>query len=113
MERECWRAVIDMNRDWTIANLGSLVQRIQDDNCLSCQYAAKAGQLIVLLKEAHTLRDAPSGTHEFARGWEAHKSAAWLANEIGHEIEWQAIKLYDDGRVVPQSAGSIHRGFVL
>jgi hypothetical protein len=113
MERECWRATVVVEEDLSVNWLADLVEAIKADTCLSCTYSASRRELVVLLDKAHSLKDAPSGTHEFARGWLAYRSAALLTRRIGKPVEWHPVKVYDSGRVAPHSSSSIHKSFTL
>lgn len=109
MERECWQAIAKVPEEMSIGELQGLLVDLNSRPCLYVYTNIQERQVVLLLEEPKTLRDAPSGTHEFARGWLAHADAA-LAAKYLKPLEWKPIKKYDNGRIILDTS-TIRSGF--
>lgn len=110
-EQECWRAVVDLPEGMSLGELHGIMRDLGERRSLTVQFFAAHRRLILFLHETDHLSGAPSGTHDFARGWLAHEAAAAAARYL-KPLDWEPVKWYPDGRVIPDSS-SIRSGFRL
>lgn len=103
MNERCWRTTVVLPETMSIGELDGILSDLGGRPCLRIRYEASVRTLVIYLMEAHVLKDAPAGTHEFARGWLAHADASRAAYFL-KPLAWRAGKLYDHSRWIPDTS---------
>lgn len=102
-ERRCWRTTTELAPTMSLGELDTIMNNLDNQPGMTAMFASKTRTLTLFLEEPSRLAGAPSGTHEFARGWLAHQAAAEASNRLG-PLDWSPVQWYDNGRVIPDKS---------
>lgn len=103
MEQKGWATEVVLPEEMTLREVAVLLEDLKARPCLKVQFRADTRMVTLYLIEPGILKDAPSGTHEFAHGWLMHADAVRAAHYL-KTLDWEPIKIYDQIRIVMDSS---------
>lgn len=79
-----------LKADMTVGDAEAIKDRLRRVDGLNLQVRGR--ELILLLNEPSSLKDAPPGDHDFARGWLILQSCIEVAKVFGEKVCWQPVE---------------------
>jgi hypothetical protein len=94
LNRSGWRCHPHTPQELTLGGWRDTLDRLTHVDCLTAVLNSRDAKVTLYIHEPNSYKNAPSGTHEFAYGWMAHK-AALLCRDIFGTLTWEPVEMRD------------------
>jgi hypothetical protein len=94
MNKFALRGDVKIPTNWRTSDIAHLVQQLNGSRWIKYDIDFINGSVIhVLITEPDKLGEAPSGTHEFAKGWIMNSTCNMIRQTVGYPTVWTELEI--------------------
>lgn len=103
------RAVIEVPSEWKVGKLNDIADACNAHGSVYNSYNPTKRKITLIVGDPRTLENAPSGSHDFARGWIMHAFIKNITMIAGRALSWEEVEYDFSIQRILKESGKHHR----